>query len=87
MGVHIPNLRGHTEAWESMFPTRGATPKSGSPYPRGARWARALDTNPPPPSLEIGWKVPDQLLFDVAKGTKMCFTPYVYTQYTFRRIQ
>ena len=34
VGVHIPNSRGHTEAWESVSPTRGATPKCGSPYPQ-----------------------------------------------------
>ena len=28
----IPNSRGHTEAWESVSPTQGATPKRGSPY-------------------------------------------------------
>ena len=30
----IPNSRGHTKTWESISPTQGATPKSGSPYPR-----------------------------------------------------
>ena len=34
VGVRIPNSRGHTEAWESVSPTRGAMPKRGSPYPR-----------------------------------------------------
>ena len=29
VGVHIPNSRGHTEAWESVSPTRGDTPKRG----------------------------------------------------------
>ena len=32
--VHHPNSRGHTEAWESISPTQGATPKLGSPYPQ-----------------------------------------------------
>ena len=27
VGVHDPNSRGHTEAWESITPTQGATPK------------------------------------------------------------
>ena len=34
MGVHITNSSGHTEAWESISPTRGATLKCGSPYPQ-----------------------------------------------------
>ena len=34
MGVGIPNSRGHSEAWESVSPTRGATPQRGSPYPQ-----------------------------------------------------
>ena len=25
LGVHIPNLRGHTEVWESVSPTQGAS--------------------------------------------------------------
>ena len=29
-----PNSRGHTEAWESITPTRGATPRRGSPSPQ-----------------------------------------------------
>ena len=32
VGVHHPNLRGHTKAWECITSTRGATPKQGSPY-------------------------------------------------------
>ena len=32
--VHISNSRRHTEAWESISPTQGATPKRGSPYPQ-----------------------------------------------------
>ena len=31
---HHSNSRGHTEAWESLMPTRGATPKRGNPYPQ-----------------------------------------------------
>ena len=34
MGVRIHNSRGHTKAWESITPTRGATPKRGSLYPQ-----------------------------------------------------
>ena len=34
VGVHIPNSRGHTEAWEFISPTQGATPKMESPYPQ-----------------------------------------------------
>ena len=34
VGFHIPNPRGHAEAWESITPTQGATPKHGSPYPQ-----------------------------------------------------
>ena len=36
MGVHIPNLRGHIAAWESITPTRGAAHLCGfmSPYPQ-----------------------------------------------------
>ena len=30
----IPNSRGHTKAWESVPPTKGATPKRGCPYPQ-----------------------------------------------------
>ena len=33
-GVCIPKSRGHITAWESLFPTQGATPKEGSPYPQ-----------------------------------------------------
>ena len=29
-----PNSRGHTEVWESVSPTQGATPKCGSLYPQ-----------------------------------------------------
>ena len=32
--LRIPNSRGHTEAWESVSPTQGVTPKRGSPYPQ-----------------------------------------------------
>ena len=32
--ICIPNSRGHTEAWESVSPTRGATPKRGGPHPQ-----------------------------------------------------
>ena len=32
MGVRIPNSGGHTESWESVSPTQGATPKRGSLY-------------------------------------------------------
>ena len=28
------NSRGHPKAWQSICPTRGATPKRGSPYPQ-----------------------------------------------------
>ena len=34
VGVRIPNSRGHTEAWGSVSPTQGATPKHRSPYPQ-----------------------------------------------------
>ena len=34
VGVRHPNARGHTEAWESVTPTQGATPKRGSPSPQ-----------------------------------------------------
>ena len=34
MGVHNPNSKGHTEAPESITPTRGATLKHGSPSPQ-----------------------------------------------------
>ena len=34
VGVRIPNSRGHTEVWESVSPTQGATQKRGSPYPQ-----------------------------------------------------
>ena len=34
MGVNLPNSRGHTEAWESVSRTRGATPKRGDAYPQ-----------------------------------------------------
>ena len=36
VGVHIPNLRGHNEVWESISPTRGATQLYGfmSSYPQ-----------------------------------------------------
>ena len=28
----MPNSRGHTKVWESVSPTRGATPKCGGPH-------------------------------------------------------
>ena len=31
VGVHHPNLRGHTNEWESINPTEGAMAKRGSP--------------------------------------------------------
>ena len=34
MGFLNPNSRGHTEAWDSLDPTQGATPKHGSPSPQ-----------------------------------------------------
>ena len=34
MGVHDPNSRGHTKGRDSITPTRGATPKHGSPSPQ-----------------------------------------------------
>ena len=34
IGVHHCNLRGHTEAWNSITPTQGNTPKLGSPSPQ-----------------------------------------------------
>ena len=39
VGVRIPNSRGHTKAWVSVSPTRGAMPNHGSPYAKlgGAR--------------------------------------------------
>ena len=33
-GIHHPNSRGHTKAWESITPTQGTTPKCGSPSPQ-----------------------------------------------------
>ena len=33
-GVGIPNSKGHTEAWESISPTKRATPKHGCPSPQ-----------------------------------------------------
>ena len=49
--------------------------------PRGGCRARVLYADPPPPTLEIGTKVPDhrrqrrrkQIFPDVAKGKKLCF--------------
>ena len=53
--------------------------------PRGGRRDRTLyaDSPPPPPSLEIGWKVPDhgrrrrpkEILLDLVEGGKMVFHP------------
>ena len=34
MGVHTPKSRGHTEAWDSVFPPQRATPKRWSPRPQ-----------------------------------------------------
>ena len=34
VGVHHPNSRGHTQAWESITPTQGAILKRGSPSPQ-----------------------------------------------------
>ena len=62
---------------------------------RGARRDRTLYANspplPPPPSLEIGWKVPDhgrqrrpkEILLELAEGEKMGFHPmYLYSKYS-----
>ena len=34
LGVCHPNSNGHTEAWESITPIQGATPKQRSPLPQ-----------------------------------------------------
>ena len=34
MGVSIPNLRWHTDAWEPVSPTPSTTPKNGSLHPK-----------------------------------------------------
>ena len=46
MGVPITNPRGHTKAWDSESPTRGATPKRGSPY--GGHQSGLAGSKPPP---------------------------------------
>ena len=32
VGVHFVNSIGHTEAWQSILPTKQAIPKRGNPY-------------------------------------------------------
>eukprot|EP00670_Eutreptiella_braarudii_P017719 CAMPEP_0174364676 /NCGR_PEP_ID=MMETSP0811_2-20130205/73912_1 /TAXON_ID=73025 ORGANISM="Eutreptiella gymnastica-like, Strain CCMP1594" /NCGR_SAMPLE_ID=MMETSP0811_2 /ASSEMBLY_ACC=CAM_ASM_000667 /LENGTH=46 /DNA_ID= /DNA_START= /DNA_END= /DNA_ORIENTATION= len=34
MGVHHPNSKGHTEAWEPIILTQRATPKRENPSPQ-----------------------------------------------------